>query len=73
MFSEQEPPSAMLKLNLIADKDTGWLLITQMMIELVPIDNPLGPAVIILFLDESPLPTKVFFHFKFVIIFYRKP
>lgn len=58
-FSEQEPPPAMLKLNLIADKEQGWLLIVQTMIDIVPAENPLGPAVITLFLDESPLPTKV--------------
>lgn len=49
----------MLKLNIIADKEQGWLLIVQTMIDIVPADNPLGPAVITLFLDESPLPTKV--------------
>ncbi|VDP06139.1 unnamed protein product [Soboliphyme baturini] len=58
IFSEQEPPQSMLKLNLIADREQGWLLIVQTMIDIVPVDNPLGPAVITLFLDESPLPTK---------------
>lgn len=49
----------MLKLNIIAEREQGWLLIVQIMIEIIPPDNPLGPAVITLFLDESPLPTKV--------------
>jgi len=49
----------MLKLNVIAERDTGWLLVTETMIDIVPIAHPLGPAVIMLFLDESPLPTKV--------------
>jgi hypothetical protein len=57
--SEQEAPASMLKLNLIAEKETGWLLVTRTMLERVPLDHPLGAAVITLFLDESPLPTKV--------------
>lgn len=65
IYSEQEPPTSMLKLNLIADKEQGWLLIVKTMIEIVPSDNPLGPAVITLFLDESPLPTRVSIQFKF--------
>lgn len=56
--NEQEPPTPLLKLNLIADKEGGWLLVVMCLIEVVPEDDPLGPAVITLFLDESPLPTK---------------
>lgn len=49
----------MLKLNLIADTAVGWLLIVRQMIDTIPPDMPLGPAVITLFLDESPLPKRV--------------
>ncbi|CAJ0574282.1 unnamed protein product, partial [Mesorhabditis spiculigera] len=56
--NEQEPPSSLLKLNLLADKESGWLLIVKSLVEVVPDEDPLGPAVITLFLDESPLPTK---------------
>lgn len=56
--NEQEPPTPLLKLNLIADKEGGWVLVVMCLIEVVPEDDPLGPAVITLFLDESPLPTK---------------
>ena len=87
-FSDQEPPSSLLKLNMIADKEKGWLLVGALMfplfsfctylsfqygyvcmcvcvqvvkclVEAVPDEDPLGPAVITLFLDESPLPTRV--------------
>ncbi|VDD90977.1 unnamed protein product [Enterobius vermicularis] len=56
--NEQAPPSALLKLNLIADKESGWLMVVMCLIDVVPDDDPLGPAVMTLFLDESPLPTK---------------
>lgn len=55
----------MFKLNLIADRESGWLNIVQSMIDIIPAENPLGPAVITLFLDESPLPTKVGFYQRF--------
>lgn len=58
-FSDQEPPTQLLKLNLIADKQGGWIMVVMCLIDVVPVEDPLGPAVITLFLDESPLPTKV--------------
>lgn len=60
-FSEEHPPTQLLKLNLIADKESGWILVIMCLIDVIPIEEPLGPAVITLFLDESPLPTKVSF------------
>ncbi|KHN72336.1 RING finger and SPRY domain-containing protein 1 [Toxocara canis] len=56
--NEQEPPTPLLKLNLIADKEGGWVLVVICLIEAVPVEDALGPAVITLFLDEGPLPTK---------------
>uniref|UniRef100_A0A3B3TXK0 Ring finger and SPRY domain containing 1 n=1 Tax=Poecilia latipinna TaxID=48699 RepID=A0A3B3TXK0_9TELE len=36
----------------------GWLEVVQSLIRVIPLDDPLGPAVITLLLDECPLPTK---------------
>ena len=33
-FSDQEPPSSLLKLNMIADKEKGWLLVGALMFPL---------------------------------------
>ncbi|XP_078607488.1 RING finger and SPRY domain-containing protein 1-like [Branchiostoma floridae x Branchiostoma japonicum] len=56
--NEQEPPYAMLALHDIAEKEAGWLSVVHSLINVIPMDDPLGPAVIILLLDECPLPTK---------------
>ncbi|XP_063232798.1 RING finger and SPRY domain-containing protein 1-like [Bacillus rossius redtenbacheri] len=57
--NEQEPPPAMLQLHTIADKeDDGWLQVVSSMVKVIPMNDPLGPAVITLLLDDCPLPTK---------------
>ncbi|CAG2117920.1 unnamed protein product, partial [Medioppia subpectinata] len=56
--NDSDPPSSMLKLHIIADKEKGWLAVVNSMINVIPIDDPLGPAVILLLLDDCPLPTK---------------
>ncbi|KJH51112.1 SPRY domain protein [Dictyocaulus viviparus] len=56
--NEQEPPASLLKLNMIAEREKGWLLVVESLIDTVPDDDSLGPAVITLFLDECPLPSK---------------
>ncbi|VDL73757.1 unnamed protein product [Nippostrongylus brasiliensis] len=56
--NEQDPPASLLKLNMIAEREKGWLLVVESLIETVPDDDSLGPAVITLFLDECPLPSK---------------
>uniref|UniRef100_A0A0K0CU82 SPRY domain-containing protein n=1 Tax=Angiostrongylus cantonensis TaxID=6313 RepID=A0A0K0CU82_ANGCA len=43
---------------MIAEREKGWLLVVESLIETVPDDDSLGPAVITLFLDECPLPSK---------------
>lgn len=58
-FSDHEPPPAMLKLNAIADKEDGWIQVVSSMVNVIPMHNPLGPSVIILLLDDCPLPSKV--------------
>ena len=49
----------MIYLHRIAEKDSGWLSVVNSLVRVVPMDDPLGPAVINLLLDECPLPTKV--------------
>ncbi|CAO4360337.1 unnamed protein product [Caenorhabditis nigoni] len=56
--NEQEPPQSLLKLNFIADEEKGWMLVVRALIYTIPENDPLGPAVISLFLDECPLPSK---------------
>lgn len=56
--NEQEPPPAMLQLHVIADKEDGWLQVVGSMVNVIPMHDPLGPAVITLLLDDCPLPTK---------------
>ncbi|KFM72319.1 RING finger and SPRY domain-containing protein 1, partial [Stegodyphus mimosarum] len=48
----------MTKLHFIADKERGWLTVVNSMANVIPMDDPLGPAVITLLLDDCPLPTK---------------
>lgn len=49
----------MLVLHKIAEKESGWVSAVLAMIRKIPLSDPLGPAVIILLLDECALPTKV--------------
>ncbi|XP_022188295.2 RING finger and SPRY domain-containing protein 1 [Nilaparvata lugens] len=58
MENEQEPPEVLMKLHNIADQEEGWLQVVQSMVHVIPIDEPLGPAVITLLLDDCPLPNK---------------
>lgn len=51
-----------MKLNMIAEKEQGWLIVVRALIDLVPDNDSLGPAVITLFLDECPLPSKETIH-----------
>ncbi|XP_075228744.1 RING finger and SPRY domain-containing protein 1-like [Lycorma delicatula] len=56
--NEQEPPEVLMKLHNIADQEEGWLQVVQSMVHVIPVDEPLGPAVITLLLDDCPLPNK---------------
>ncbi|KAK9499487.1 hypothetical protein O3M35_002517 [Rhynocoris fuscipes] len=56
--NDQEPPEELFKLHNIADQDDGWIQIVNSMVQVVPIEEPLGPAVITLLLDDCPLPNK---------------
>lgn len=56
--SEPDPPTSMIQLHEITDKPTGWIQLVKSLVRVVPIDHPMGPSVITLLLDDSPLPTK---------------
>ena len=56
---DQDPPRSMIALHMIADKEDGWLSVVLSMVNVIPMADPLGPAVILLLLDDCPLPTKV--------------
>lgn len=56
--NEQDPPPSLLRLHLVADHESGWLQLVQSLVEVVPLEDPLGPAVMTLLLDDCPLPTK---------------
>lgn len=48
----------MAQLHDITDHPDGWTQLVKSMLRVVPIDHPMGPSVIMLLLDDSPLPTK---------------
>lgn len=48
----------MILLHDITDKPTGWIQLVKSLIRVVPLEHPMGPSVITLLLDDSPLPTK---------------
>ena len=49
----------MMRLHKIADRESGWIDVVLSLIKVIPMEDPLGPAVITLLLDECPLATKV--------------
>ena len=55
--NDQEPPISMNLLHKIADREEGWLQLVQALVDVIPDDDPLGPAVMTLLLDDCPLPT----------------
>ena len=56
--NEQEPPQSLTKLHAVADHEEGWLQLVKSLVEVIPLSDPLGPAVMTLLLDDCPLPTK---------------
>jgi len=56
--NEQDPPPSLIKLHAVADHGEGWLQLVQSLVEVIPLSDPLGPAVMTLLLDDCPLPTK---------------
>ena len=49
----------MVYLHELSETESGWLDVTQSLVDVIPIKDPLGPANITLLLDDSPIPAKV--------------
>ena len=47
-----------MKLNSIVEKEDGWIQLLKAFVFVIPEEEALGPAVMSLFLDDSPLPNK---------------
>ena len=56
--SVEEPPLCLKRLHEIAESENGWLEMVLACIEIIPLDNDLGPAVISILLDECSLAPK---------------
>jgi hypothetical protein len=48
----------MIQLHNITDRPPGWIQLVKSLIKVVPRHHPMGPSVITLLLDDSPLPSK---------------
>lgn len=57
-FSDSDTPNSILTLHMITDKAAGWLELIYSLMRVVPLEHPMGPSVIALLLDDSPLPMK---------------
>ena len=55
--NEQEPPRSMINLAMIADRENGWFIVINSIVTMIPLSEPLGPAVILLLLEDWSLPT----------------
>jgi hypothetical protein len=53
-----EPSNAMQKLHLISETEIGWLVVINSLINKVDLEHPFGSALILLILEDAPLPTK---------------
>jgi len=58
-YSGTEAPEALRKLHWVADDGDGWIQVVLSMIHVIPLDDPLSPALITVILDDCPLPDKV--------------
>lgn len=57
--SGSEAPEALRKLHWLADDGDGWIQVVLSMVHVIPLDDPLSPALITVILDDCPLPDKV--------------
>lgn len=53
-----EPSNAMQKLHIISETEIGWLVVISSLINKVDLEHPFGSALILLILEDAPLPTK---------------
>jgi len=63
-YSGSEAPEALRKLHWLADDGDGWIQVVLSMIHVIPLDDPLSPALITVILDDCPLPDKVLIYLK---------
>ncbi|XP_048005113.1 RING finger and SPRY domain-containing protein 1 [Leguminivora glycinivorella] len=56
--NDEESPVSLVKLHMIADKEEGWIQVVKSMVRVIPLEDPFGPSVIIILLDDCPLPSK---------------
>lgn len=55
---DREIPSSMIKLQILADLEEGWLSVISSMINVIPLEEYLGPSIILLLSEGFSLPTK---------------
>ena len=48
----------------LASNEKGWIKIMIQLVNRIELDDPIGPSIITLFLDEFPIPTPVLFDSK---------
>ncbi|KAI8430728.1 hypothetical protein MSG28_000912 [Choristoneura fumiferana] len=56
--NDEESPISLIKLHRIADKEEGWIQVVLSMVNVIPLDDPFGPSVITILLDDCALPSK---------------
>ncbi|XP_055339242.1 RING finger and SPRY domain-containing protein 1-like [Paramacrobiotus metropolitanus] len=56
--NDQEPPEVLYRIHEVAGTESGWLTIMQALVNSVPLEDALGPAVAELIVDNCPLPSK---------------
>ncbi|XP_050423830.1 RING finger and SPRY domain-containing protein 1-like [Adelges cooleyi] len=56
--NNSEAPEALRKLHWLADEGDGWIQVVLSMIHVIPLEDPLSPALITVILDDCPLPDK---------------
>lgn len=56
--NDEESPVPLMKLHALADKEEGWIQVVSSMVNVIPLEDPLGPSVITIVFDDCPLPAK---------------
>ena len=65
MKNNEENPCDIIKLQHIAKEEKLWIPIIFRLINKIEINDPLGPSIITIFLEETPLPSKVYHYMLF--------
>ncbi|KAJ0183752.1 hypothetical protein K1T71_000175 [Dendrolimus kikuchii] len=56
--NDEESPVPLVKLHVIADKEEGWIQVVTSLVNVIPLEDPLGPSAITIVFDDCPLPSK---------------